>query len=288
MDDAPSVPLSQAVTAYLEEIAGTRTDNVVANHTSVSRRFLSYFSERRPIGDLDRQDLEAFLHWTTHKRGSYTAHTYNLALEFLKRLWRFAQARGWTEQDPADEIRYQEIDRPVPTVLTRKEFDRLLTGAREDDFHLALVLLLGRLGLKKKELVALRFADLELDGPSPAVMIRYSGKLRKKSRRLALPGELVAALRRYTARRQEEGAFSFLDPLVAVTGRQVNNILAQLSKQAGIRRVNPQILRDTAAVHRLTDGEPPEDVARTLGYTPRGYLLEFLNRFQLWIEPMPQ
>lgn len=287
--DTPSISLSQVVDVYIEEIAQARTENIVANHASVSKNFLAYFSKRRPgasLETLDREDLLAFLDWQTHKRGSYTAHTYNMALEFLKRLWRFALLKEWVEENPADEIAYLDIDTPTPTVLTREEMARLLEAAQEDDFHLALVGLLGQLGLKKKELVGLKLNDLELDDPRPVVVIRYSGKLRKKSRRLPLPRELAGALRRYRSLREIQGS-SFLDPLVTVTGRQVNNILVKLCRQAGIRRVNPQILRDTTAVHLLTAGRPPEEVARTLGYTPRGYLLEFLPRFELWIEPLP-
>ncbi|MBN1484290.1 MAG: tyrosine-type recombinase/integrase [Chloroflexia bacterium] len=287
--DGP-VSLERAVEAYLEAIADSRTKSIVANHTSVSKSFLTYFEQRRPqpgLEELEKGDLLAFLDWQTHERGSFTPHTYNLALEFLKRLWRFALSRNWVEEDPAGEIAYQEIETPVPTVLTRQEMDRLIEAAREDDFQRALIGLLGELGLKKKELVALQFADLELDLPEPVVVIRYSGKLRKKSRRLPLFKDLAESLRRYRQQRQAEGDFSFLSPLVTVTGRQVNNILVRLSRQAGIRRVNPQILRDTAAVHLLANGRPPEEVSRTLGYTPRGHLLEFLPRFQIWIEPLP-
>lgn len=279
-----AVTLKEAVSAYLEGIAQARTENIVANHTSVSRRFLTYFPGRRTVDDLRRQDLLAFLDWLTHKRGSYTAHTYNLGVEFLKRLGRFCVAQGWTEESPADTIAYREIEKAVPAVLTLEELTRLWDAAREDVFHAALVGLLGQVGLKKRELLNLRFADLEMDGPNPVAVIRYSGKLRKKSRRLPLSREIAMALREYQMLREAEGpSFTSLDPLVPVTGRQVNNILAGLCRQAGIRRANPQILRDTAAVRLLQAGHPPEDVAGQLGYTPRGYLLEFLPRFGPWI-----
>jgi site-specific recombinase XerD len=288
MSSSAHITLSQAVEAYLKEISQARAESVVANHTSVSRRFLEYFPDRRSIDSLGKEDLEAFLKWTTHRRGSFTPHTHNLALEFLKRLWRFCFVREWVEEDPAGEIPYIEIETPVPTILTREEMVLLKETAQEEDLHLVLVGLLGELGLKKKELMALRFADLELDDPEPTVAIRYTGKLQRKSRRLPLSKDLVNALRRYRSQRQGEGDFTFLAPLVQITGRQVNNILAGLCKKAGARRANPQILRDTAGAHLLTQGRPPEEVARTLGYTPRGYLLEFLPRFQMWIEPLPE
>ena len=148
-----------------------------------------------------------------------------------------------------------------------------------------LVGLLGEVGLKKQELVSLRFADVEADGPAPAIVVRYTGKMQKKSRRLALPAGLAAAMRSYVDQCKMVGTFNFLEPLVPITGRQVNNIIVTLCRQAGVRRANPQILRDTAAVQMLQAGRPAADVGRQLGYTPRGYLLEFLPRFQPWLEP---
>lgn len=289
--DRQPIALDQAVAKYLQEIAHVRTENVVANHTSMSKRFLTYFSTKRRrvhLSDLRREDLVAFLDWLTHRRGRFTAHTYNLGVEFIKRLVRFGMAQGWLDKDPAATIAYPEIEATVPTVLSGEELARLLEAAQGDDFHFLLIGLLGQVGLKKQELVALRLADLELEGPAPAVVVRYGGKLRSKSRRLPLPPELAAALQRYLLRRQASGALGMLEPLVPITGRQVNNIIVKLCKQAGIRRANPQILRDTAAVQLLQAGRPPEEVGHLLGYTPRGYLLEFLPRFRTWIGPLAE
>jgi site-specific recombinase XerD len=287
MANTSPVSLSTAVSAYLEAIATVRTENVVANHVSMSKRFLAYFSVRRPVqtlAELRPADLYAFLNWLTHRRGRFTDHTYNLGVEFARRLTRFAMAKEWLEEDPAVEIAYLRIETAVPVVLSREELARLIDAAGGDDLNRILVGLLGEVGLKKQELVALRFADLELDEP-PMVAVRYAGKLARKSRRLPLPGELAQALRRYSARRQAEGSYGLLEPLVPITGRQVNNIVVSLCQQAGVRRANPQILRDTAAVQLLLAGRPPEEVGRQLGYTPRGYLLEFLPRFQTWMKP---
>jgi len=282
------VTLTTAMSTYLEDVAHARTENVFFNHVSLSKRFLEYFTTTRPVATVDRlrrPDCLAFLDWFTHKRGSFTPATYNMGVEFLRRFGRFCAGRGWHSEVLAADIPYQAIAVEVPTVLTADERSRLIAAAGADDFHRALVGLLAEVGLKKQELVALRFADTDLAEPGPAVLVRYSGKLEKKSRRLTLPADLAAALRRYVEGRKAVGTYNMLEPLVPITGRQVNNIIAALCREAAIRRANPQILRDTAAVHMLKAGRPAEEVGRQLGYTPRGYLLEFLPRFQLWIEP---
>jgi site-specific recombinase XerD len=274
--------------AYLAEVAHARTENVFLNHISLSKRVLEYFSVHHPVdtvAQLRRSDCLAFLDWFTHKRGSFTPATYNMGVEFLRHLGRFCVARGWSREVFAADIPYQAIAVEVPTVLTPDEMARLTEVAEREEFNRMLVGLLGEVGLKKQELVSLRFADVELDAPAPAIVVRYVGKLQKKSRRLAVPAGLAAAMRRYVDRCKMAGTFNFLEPLVPITGRQVNNIIVTLCREAGVRRANPQILRDTAAVQMLKAARPAEEVGRQLGYTPRGYLLEFLPRFQLWIEP---
>ena len=283
---AAPASLAAALDAYLEDAAHQRTENVYFNHVSLSRRFREFF-EQRPVDDiarLRRPDLLAFLDWLTHKRGSFTLSTYNAGIEYLRHMGRFYLARGWVKEPWAMDIPFQTIAVEAPTVLRRAELAALIATAEKDDFRRMLVGLLGEVGLKKGEFVALRFADVELEGPVPEVVVRYTGKLEKKSRRLALPAGLAAAIRRYVARRQTSGTFNYLEPLVPLTGRQVNNIIVSLCQEAGIRRANPQILRDTAAAQALSAGRPPAEVGHQLGYTPRGYLLEFLPRFQLWIE----
>lgn len=281
------VPLEEAVRAYLEAMARVRTENVAANHFSIARRFLDYFASRRTadVATLRRQDLLAFLDYFSHRREvTMPANAYNLGLEFLKRLGLFCLKRGWVGENPAGDIPFQEIEVEAPSVLAREDMDRLLEAARGDDLERILVGLLGEVGLKKQELLNLLLADLELEGTEPTVVVRYAGKLEKKSRRVPLPAELAGVLARYVDRLRAQGAYNPFSPLVTVTGRQVNNILARLCRRAGIRPVNPQTLRDTAAAHLLFSGRSAEEVGRWLGYTPRGYQLEFLPRFRLWIE----
>lgn len=283
--------LSAAIAVYLEQVSHVRSENIVLNHASISKRFLEYFSTQRPIevvARLRQGDCQAFLEWFTHKRGSFTPATYNMGIEFLRHFGRFCVARGWSTEVFAADIPFQAIAVEVPTVLQAGEMARLLEVAQADDFNRTVIGLLGELGLKKQELVGLRLADVEVDAPIPAIAVRYSGKLQKKSRRLTVPADLAAAMRRYVDRRKAEGTYNFLEPVVPITGRQVNNIVVTLCQQAGVRRANPQMLRDSAAAHLLAAGRPPEEVGRQLGYTPRGYLLEFLPRFQLWIQPVPK
>ena len=281
------VTLATAMASYLEDVAHARTENVFFNHVSLSKRFLEYFATLRPVATVDRMrrpDCLAFLEWYTHKRGSFTPATYNMGVEFLRRFGRFCAGRGWNKEVLAADIPYQTIAVEVPKVLTADERARLVEAAAADDFNRTLVGLLAEVGLKKQELVGLRFADTDLEEPGPAIVVRYSGKLQKKSRRLTLPAGLAAAMRRYVEQRKLAGTYNLLEPLVPITGRQVNNIITALCREADIRRANPQMLRDTAAVHLLKAGRPADEVGRQLGYTPRGYLLEFLPRFQLWID----
>jgi integrase/recombinase XerC len=159
--------------------------------------------------------------------------------------------------------------------LTPEEFRRLLDAAGRPERNLPglaerdrLVLLaLVTTGLRRSELCALEWRDLELGGPEPSLLVRC-GK-GSKSRRQPLPASLARELRRLRAARQPEPT----DPVFCGLegGRLQETILADIirraAKRAGIEKhVTAHTLRHTAATWLRQELGDTRLVAEYLGH----------------------
>jgi integrase/recombinase XerC len=159
--------------------------------------------------------------------------------------------------------------------LTAEEFRRLLDAAARPERNLPglaerdrLVLLaLVTTGLRRSELCALEWRDLELGGREPSLLVRC-GK-GSKSRRQPLPASLARELRRLRAARQPEPT----DPVFCGLegGRLQETILADIirraAKRAGIEKhVTAHTLRHTAATWLRQELGDTRLVAEYLGH----------------------
>jgi integrase/recombinase XerC len=159
--------------------------------------------------------------------------------------------------------------------LTPEEFRRLLDAAGRPERNLPglaerdrLVLLaLVTTGLRRSELCALEWRDLELGGREPSLLVRC-GK-GSKSRRQPLPASLARELRRLRAARQPEPT----DPVFCGLegGRLQETILADIirraAKRAGIEKhVTAHTLRHTAATWLRQELGDTRLVAEYLGH----------------------
>jgi integrase len=122
-------------------------------------------------------------------------------------------------------------------------------------------------GLRRSELCALEWRDLELGGPEPSLLVRC-GK-GSKSRRQPLPASLARELRRLRAARQPEPT----DPVFCGLegGRLQETILADIirraAKRAGIEKhVTAHTLRHTAATWLRQELGDTRLVAEYLGH----------------------
>jgi integrase/recombinase XerC len=159
--------------------------------------------------------------------------------------------------------------------LTPEEFRRLLDAAGRPERNLPglaerdrLVLLaLVTTGLRRSELCALEWRDLELDGREPSLLVRC-GK-GSKSRRQPLPASLARELRRLRTARQPEPTEPVFCGLEG--GRLQETILADIIRRAATRagiekHVTAHTLRHTAATWLRQELGDTRLVAEYLGH----------------------
>jgi integrase len=208
------------------------------------------------------------------QRASPAASTYYRRFVLLRRFLRWACRRqGLT--DPFHDLEAPPKPRQESDWLTPEEFRRLLDAAGEPQRNLPglaerdqLVLLtLVLTGLRRSELCALDWRDLELDGRKPSLLVR-SGK-RGKSRRQPIPMGLARQLQRLANVHYPEPT----DPVFCGLqgGRLQETILADIigraAKRAGLEKhVTAHTLRHTAATWLRQELGDTRLVAEYLGH----------------------
>ena len=277
--------LQKIVSDFIRYAESRRSPRLVSVYRTMGRRFCAFAEERkrRSLGEVKNLEfLQDFLRFLSsfRPRSPYSAH--NNGVEFLRDLFDYSIAAGHLPPgaNPARRIRYLPRPRRPIRTLSQEDFDRLLEAARKCSLRdAALIVLLGRVGLKTGEVADLAWADIVVS--APPVFLRVSSGPRSKRRVLPLEvlgDAAVEILRQAKFQAQNEGGTIFPSSVRSSRVRHIQFRVGTLGRAAGFSfHLTPQVLRDTAAVYLLSR-IAPEDVARYLGYTPAG-MGEFRQRY---------
>lgn len=208
------------------------------------------------------------------KRASPAQSTYYRRFVLLRRFLRWVSSRHRLP-DPFRDLEAPPKPRQESDWLTPEEFRRLLDAAGRPERNLPglaerdqLVLLtLVLTGLRRSELCALDWRDLELDGRKPSLLVRY-GKGRKP-RRQPLPTSLARQLQRLANAHYPEPTDPVFRGLQG--GRLQETILADIIARAAKRaklekHVTAHTLRHTAATWLRQELGDTRLVAEYLGH----------------------
>jgi integrase/recombinase XerC len=272
---APADPISlrQARDDWLRRLEASRRSesSVVAYRVAIDD--LLDWSEPRGRSLFEEATIVDYLS-AYQQRARPAPATYYRRFLLLRRFlgWvcrRIGAPNPFRELDPPPKPR-QERD-----WLTGEEFQRLLNAAGKPERNLPglaerdqLVLLaLVTTGLRRSELCALEWRDLELDGRKRSLLVRH-GK-GDKSRRQPIPAGLARELRRLRDVRQPKPT----DPVFCglAGGRLQETILADIIRRAATRagiekHVTAHTLRHTAATWLRQEVGDTRLVAEYLGH----------------------
>jgi site-specific recombinase XerD len=209
------------------------------------------------------------------RRADPAPATYYRRFGLLRRFVRWLSRRSGTP-DPFLDLEAPPKPQQEADWLTEQEFGRLLDAAAHPPRRRAglaerdrLVLLtLVQTGLRRAELIALDWADLELEGPRPSLLVRCGkgGKPRRQPLAATLARELVLI-------RAERGAAADAPVFCGLEGKRLQpTILAGIIRRAAERaaidkRVTAHTLRHTAATWLRQQTGDARLVAAYLGHS---------------------
>lgn len=295
-DPAPAYTLRGWLDEWLRmcELRSLRPGTVLSYRTSVSLYVPDELGSAR-IDSIRPRHLNAlYAHLLTEgrrdKRGGLSPRTVRYVHTILQRALSDAVRLRLLDVNPAlgaDPPSPRAARSPVFPIWSPSELRQFLLAARGDK-HYAAFHLAASTGLRRSELLGLRWCDLDLDGGQLQVVqtVIEVGrevciglpKTDRSRRAVALDTRTVQVLREYRAaveRRPEPGSpptdaegLIFTGP----GGRPIHPTLFSYYFQrrvqaAGVRRIRFHDLRHTHATHALRAGIHPKVVSERLGHS---------------------
>jgi integrase len=211
------------------------------------------------------------------------------------------QAVTWERlsKNPASHTTAPKVERKRMTAYDAEQTGALLDALRPTRLFVP-VLLAVMCGLRRGELIALRWRNVDLDGKSLAVVesaeqtdagaVRYKEPKSGRSRTIALSSTVVAELRAHRTRQAQEqlrlgirpGPDSFVVAQVDGSALQPRSLTREWMKNKIIQRTAlPRIrfhdLRHTHASQMLSAGVHPKVASERLGHSTIGITLDLYS-----------
>ena len=264
---------------FLEMMAAER--GAAANTLAAYRRDLEAYAEDRD-SDLRKagpDDIRAYL--SSIEAQGLARSSAARKLSAIRQFHRFLHGDGLSPDNPATAIESPRAARPLPSMITAEEVERLLEAARTRVAQssgkrlikalrlMALIELLYATGLRISELVTLspRAAMAEKD----FILVRGKGG---RERLVPVSAAARAAVEAYLAALAKSGAAAskWLFPSSGAEGHLTRQHVAvelkALAREAGLAadRLSPHVLRHGFASHLLAGGADLRAVQQMLGH----------------------
>jgi integrase/recombinase XerD len=249
---APPTALSEAAVEYCRYLTRSNRARHTVRSTELDLGGLVQHLGDAPLASVTPDLLIDHVRWLRSERGNRVS-SLRRKIATIKGLFRHAAASGWVASNPAEPIPYPPPIRSTIICLTPSEREAVIAHAGHDPIWCALVLLMIDAGLKRDEVLALRAEDI-LVGRDPEmsrIMVRRSSDSKRVRRRtVTVTPSLHSALKRLLTGPLSGGH------LIGLSVRGVNFVVETIGRRAGlarVRKLTPEILRDTFAVNAMRE-----------------------------------
>ena len=282
MDDA-----IRAFVTYLDIERGASRETIRSYHSDL-RQFMTFLKHGSPpptkaptLASVDVLTIRSYLRWLDEQNEKKSSLARKLST--LKSFFRFLTHEGWTERNPAAQVRSPRQGQRLPKVLTKDEAVTLMeapegktwTAARDR----AILETLYSTGARVSELVGLSWDDVNLQSG----IARLKGKGKKE--RIVPIGEVaIETIQDYRNQLMEkttvepksgkrEKRVKEDNPLFKnvrggrLTSRSVERIVKKFSLQLPNGTVAPHTLRHSFATHLLDEGADLRVIQELLGHS---------------------
>ncbi|MGE5642622.1 MAG: tyrosine-type recombinase/integrase [Byssovorax cruenta] len=280
-------PLTTAIHSWQAFLADQgRSPNTIKAFLSDVRLLTTFLPEDTTLGKITTKDLNRYFEWMEKERDvPCSPKTLARRITATKSLFRWLHQYGVLVVDPAEKVAQRSAISPLPTVLTREEYDAALLaadrhrrGAKPDARPYALVYLLLTTGIKKSETLGIELEHIELDAPNgPQLFVKYASPAnRYKERKLPLAEDWIPAYQEYLAQ------YHPTEKLFPWSPRRLEYLLEDIGNEAGLtKHLSFDMCRWTFALFDFHAGEEPDKIRQKLGVSKIQWRELFIKLKQL-------
>ena len=280
---------------YLVESKGLSANSVSA-YLRDAAEFENYLKEKgvHSVDDATRADVAAWL--LGLKQHEMSAATVNRKLASIRAYYKYSIDAGKAKEDPTEGIRSPRIKRKDIEYLSIDEVERLLTAPGDTDIgrrDQAVLEMMYATGLRVTELMYVNVDDVNLrmgfvtcsgahgkariipiGRPARAALEQYIYDIRPHLQRSKTPAE---------ARKETALFLNYYGE--RITRQALWKILKSYSEKANIeKKITPQILRNSFAVHMVQNGADLNTLQELMGHedpvATQAYLSVSKNRIK--------
>ena len=282
--------MQQLVSEFLDSLSNKKyAPNSIQSHRLDLRKLLKWlqidennFNSQElleKISRLNLEDLETYLNYLSQ---SYKPRTLARHISTLKLFLDHLELQGLIKKSPAHQLRFPEVLREAPEILSPEEVVALLESPSLDHYlglrDRAMLELLYSSGLKVTELLGLDVEDLFLD-------LEFLKVRSKRERMVPITLKAVQVLRTYLKEARENRLLNSNDPCLfpGRNGTRMTRVgfwamIKKHAQRSGISsRINPRILRHSFAVHLLQNGIDLSDIKELFGYVSLDATLQYAH-----------
>lgn len=238
-------------------------------------KFISYLNENsiKDIKDVNKTTIITYLMYL--KRHGNAPTTIARSLASVRCFYQYLLNNMMIKEDPTNNLHSPKYERKLPEILSEEEVESLLSqpvinnfkGARDK----AMLELLYATGIRVSELIALNMDNLKLD-----MGYLYIEKTNKEGRLIPIGSVAMKYLSHYLTNyrntyiddKDDEKALFINYNGNRLTRQGFWKIIKQYSKKAEImKKITPQTLRHSFAVHLLQNGADMKSVQKMLGHS---------------------
>jgi integrase/recombinase XerC len=265
-------PLVQHLAHFAEALRGEEASeltvkNYLLDLTHFGRWFAITNGEPLALAAITPTDVKGYRAYLLTVARARPA-TINRRLAALRKLCRWAKAKGLIQDDPTQGIKGAEKVKTAPRALDKKELYALIRAVERhgDKRDLAIIQVLRHTGLRVGELAALCLSDVTLSERKGTLTVR-TGK-GGKWREVPLNNDARRALRAYLAVRPQVGDdHLFIGQRGKITAAGIQDVVAKYARLANLVEVSPHVLRHTFGKSLLDQGVNLVTVASLLGHS---------------------